>query len=279
VQSVELLLDDAADAEIRRQWQLLADAGISSLASAGSPGKGDAETNRPHITVAVARQIWPRIDQALDALAFRPIPIRLGGLLVFGARHPILVRNVVPSEQLLAVQRRIFTTVAPCPDIPANLHPDAWTPIIVRDLREAHGNDFELARQLDGSVLRGHRLEVIPGRRKGYSREARELLAESRPEVRMGIDPCADRRTALGESQQPRLIQFNPRFEIVLRRAGNYHADVDELFPLDPRNDADDSVIVTIMIGHELPPQGNHAATAAGSTDSQRKPADVACYH
>jgi 2'-5' RNA ligase len=128
VQSVELLLNDAADAEIRRQWQLLADAGISSLAAAGSSGKGDAETNRPHITVAVARQIWPRIDHALDELPFRPIPIRLGGLLVFGARYPILVRLVVPSEQLLAVQRRIFTTVAPCPDIPANLHPDAWTP-------------------------------------------------------------------------------------------------------------------------------------------------------
>src|SRR6478735_292251 len=121
VQSVELLLDDVADAEIRRQWQLLTDAGIPSLA-----GK-QAETNRPHITVAVARQIWPRIDHTLDQLTFRPIPIRLGGVLVFGARNPILVRSVVPSEHLLALQRRIFAVVSPCPDIPSNVQPDGWT--------------------------------------------------------------------------------------------------------------------------------------------------------
>lgn len=132
VQSVELLLDDAADAEIRRQWQLLADAGIPSLASKTT------ETTRPHITVAVARQIWPRIEQALDQQSFRPIPLRLGGLLVFGARQPILVRAIVPSEQLLAVQRRIFTTVAPCPGIPANLHPDQWTPHVTLARRVAH---------------------------------------------------------------------------------------------------------------------------------------------
>ncbi|WP_330253909.1 2'-5' RNA ligase family protein [Nocardia sp. NBC_00565] len=131
VQSVELLLDDAADAEIRRQWQLLADAGIPSLA-----GK-TTETNRPHITVAVARQIWPRIDHALDQLSFRPIPVRLGGLLVFGARNPILVRLVVPSEQLIALQRRIFAAVAPCPGIPANLHPDEWTPHVTLAKRVA----------------------------------------------------------------------------------------------------------------------------------------------
>ncbi|MEV0295503.1 2'-5' RNA ligase family protein [Nocardia sp. NPDC050710] len=124
VQSVELLLDDAADAEIRRQWELLAEAGVRSLAAQ------TAETNRPHITIAVARQIWPRIDHALDELTFRPVPLRLGGVLVFGARHPILVRAVVPTDQLLALHRRIFHTVAQCPGVSANLHPDAWTPHI-----------------------------------------------------------------------------------------------------------------------------------------------------
>jgi 2'-5' RNA ligase len=133
VQSVELLLDDAADSEIRRQWQLLTDAGIPSLAGPGavehgSSRRGASQSHRPHITVTVARQIWPRIDQALDELTFRPLPVRLGALVIFGARNPILVRLVVPSEQLLALQRRIFTIVAPCPGIPANLHPDEWTP-------------------------------------------------------------------------------------------------------------------------------------------------------
>ncbi|MFQ6394041.1 2'-5' RNA ligase family protein [Nocardia sp. KC 131] len=124
VQSVELLLDDAADTEIRRQWQLLADAGIPSLAAT------TADTAVPHITVAVARQIWPRIERVLEQQSFQPFPVRLGGLLVFGARHPILVRAVVASEQLLAIQRRIFTTMAQCPGVPANLRPDEWTPHI-----------------------------------------------------------------------------------------------------------------------------------------------------
>ncbi|WP_228000780.1 2'-5' RNA ligase family protein [Nocardia australiensis] len=132
VQSVELLLDDAADAEIRRQWQLLADAGIPS------PAASTAETTRPHITVAVARQIWPRIDKALDRQAFQPIPVRLGGLLIFGVHRPILVRAVVPSEQLLAVHRRIFDTVAPCPGVPLSLHPGEWTPHVTLARLVAH---------------------------------------------------------------------------------------------------------------------------------------------
>ncbi|MEV6391016.1 2'-5' RNA ligase family protein [Nocardia xishanensis] len=138
VQSVELLVDDAAEAEIRRQWTLLAEAGLPSVTAKA------IETHRPHITIAVARQIWPRIDSALDQLIFRPFPVRLGGVLVFGARHPILVRLVVPTEQLLTLQRRVYDIVSPCPGAPANLRPDAWTPHItlarrvpVRQLGEA----------------------------------------------------------------------------------------------------------------------------------------------
>lgn len=118
VQSVELLLDEAAEAGIRRQWQLLAEAGTAS----------PTPDHRPHITVAVAREIWPRLDRALSDRPFRPLPVRLGGLLIFGARHPILVRLVVPTEDLLALQRHIAAIVEPCPGIPATMRPDAWTP-------------------------------------------------------------------------------------------------------------------------------------------------------
>ncbi|WP_336086823.1 2'-5' RNA ligase family protein [Nocardia sp. SSK8] len=115
---MELLLDERGETEIRRQWAVLAEAGLSS------PGA----THRPHITVAVAREIWPRIDHALERMAFTPLPIRLGGVLVFGARRPILVRAVVVTEELLSVQRRVADLVAPCPGIPADVAPDAWTP-------------------------------------------------------------------------------------------------------------------------------------------------------
>ncbi|WP_280276863.1 2'-5' RNA ligase family protein [Nocardia wallacei] len=118
VQSVELLLDEPAETEIRRQWELLSEAGIPS----------PSPDHRPHITVAVARQIWPRLDEVPAAQEFRPLPIRLGGLLIFGARNPILVRLVVPTDALLTLQRRLFSVIEKCPGIPANIHPDAWTP-------------------------------------------------------------------------------------------------------------------------------------------------------
>lgn len=124
VQSVELLLDEATEQRIRRQWELLTEAGLPSLGH----GRHEGDSHRPHITVAVARQIWPRIEQELDRLPFRPFPVRLGGVLVFGARRPILVRAVVPSEQLLAWHRRVHQIMAPCPDVPANVSPNQWTP-------------------------------------------------------------------------------------------------------------------------------------------------------
>lgn len=119
VQSVELLLDDDGADEVRRQWAVLAQAGIASPRGA---------THRPHVTVAVAREIWPRIDRALAGIEFHPLPIRLGGLLVFGARRPILVRPVVVTEDLLALHRRVYHLVEPCPGVPATMRPDAWTP-------------------------------------------------------------------------------------------------------------------------------------------------------
>ncbi|MFC4123383.1 2'-5' RNA ligase family protein [Nocardia rhizosphaerae] len=119
VQSVELLLDDGAEAEIRRQWAELARLGIGAPRDAA---------HRPHVTVAVATEIWPRIDRALAGLEFRPLPVRLGGLLIFGARRPILVRQVAASAELLALHRRIAELVQPCPGIPATMRPGAWTP-------------------------------------------------------------------------------------------------------------------------------------------------------
>ncbi|PWV70676.1 2'-5' RNA ligase family protein [Nocardia neocaledoniensis] len=119
VQSVELLLDERSEAVVREQWAALARAGIASPRG---------ETHRPHVTIAVAREIWPRIDRALAGLAFQPLPIRLGGLLVFGARRPILVRAVVVTEELLALHRQIDDLVEPCPGVPATMRPGAWTP-------------------------------------------------------------------------------------------------------------------------------------------------------
>lgn len=85
VQSVELVLDDTGEEYIRQQWSALAAAGLTGVIR--KPAAGDPP-KRPHITLAVAGQIWPRIDHDLEKLPFHPFPVRLGGVLVFGARRP-----------------------------------------------------------------------------------------------------------------------------------------------------------------------------------------------
>ncbi|MGW5311451.1 2'-5' RNA ligase family protein [Nocardia thailandica] len=118
-QSVELLVDPETEAWVRGQWRALAAAGV------GRPGTA---THRPHITVAVAARIPSALDPALAGLDVAPLPVRIGGLLLFGAHHPILVRAVVPSAGLLALQRRVHDIVAECPGLVENTAPDSWTP-------------------------------------------------------------------------------------------------------------------------------------------------------
>jgi 2'-5' RNA ligase len=118
VQSVELLLDAEAESAIRRQWQSLADAGLPFI-------KAD---HRPHITMAVAQEIWPRVERRLEHLDFEPLPLRIGAVMVFGDRKPILVRLVVPTVGLLDLQHRIHATIADSPGLAGNTAPDAWTP-------------------------------------------------------------------------------------------------------------------------------------------------------
>ena len=125
VQSVELIVDDAADNAVRQQWELLSKAGLPTM------GAVTAETNRPHITVAVAGEIWPRIDHRLSTrLDFEPFPIRLGAVMVFGGKRAILVRLVVPSEPLLALHKRVFDVVSECPHLAGHTRPGEWTPHI-----------------------------------------------------------------------------------------------------------------------------------------------------
>ena len=54
VQSVELLLDDRLDQAVREEWARLLDVGLASQA------RNRSESNRPHITLAVAASTCPR---------------------------------------------------------------------------------------------------------------------------------------------------------------------------------------------------------------------------
>ncbi|HZI96573.1 MAG TPA: 2'-5' RNA ligase family protein [Actinomycetales bacterium] len=125
VQTVELLLDQAAEAVVRDQWTTLASLGLPSQA------RHTGATNRPHVTLAVAAAmpaaLDPRLAQAVTEL---PVPVLLGGLVVFRGRRGsvVLSRLVVPSAALMALHAAVADVVADCPDRPANLRPGAWTP-------------------------------------------------------------------------------------------------------------------------------------------------------
>jgi 2'-5' RNA ligase len=165
VQSVELLLDHRSDELLRRQWRLIAEAGVRSQASI------PAESNRPHITVAVASEIWPRIDRRLAALDFAPFPVRVGGLLVFGRRQAILTRLVVPSEPLLALHRAVSDVVAQCPGIPAHTGPGEWTPHITLARRIPHDRlGAALSAVLDEPEIAG----TVEGMRRWDGEQRRE---------------------------------------------------------------------------------------------------------
>ncbi|MFC3965864.1 2'-5' RNA ligase family protein [Nocardia jiangsuensis] len=122
VQSVELLLDAAAESAVRAQWRALAAAGLPSQAA------HTGASNRPHITAAVAAELTPEAEAALSELEFEPFPITLGSPVVFGTRRLILVRLVIPTRALLALHRRIHVAVGGAPGILQNSEPDSWTP-------------------------------------------------------------------------------------------------------------------------------------------------------
>lgn len=118
MQSLELILDDDADAAIRGLWTRMAEAGLPSQAS--HPGA----SNRPHITVLVRETLAPPREDPSPL----PLALTLGPLIVLG-RDPrwILARSVVPSAALLALHARLHDAAGPGEDAPFG-SPGTWTP-------------------------------------------------------------------------------------------------------------------------------------------------------
>lgn len=124
VQSVELLLTPGVEAQVTEQWSQLVDAGLPSQA------RHTGATNRPHITLAVARALDAEQEAAIQAAVVGrlPVPLRLGGLLVFGPGPFILCRLVVPSAALLSLQEQVAASIGPTPGAFGHQQPGAWTP-------------------------------------------------------------------------------------------------------------------------------------------------------
>lgn len=123
VQSVELLLDDAGDAAVRSDWDLLEGLGLRT------PARHRSAVTRPHITLAVAEQIPDDVERAIsDLRPALPLPLVLGGLLIFGSRRMVLARAVAPSRTLLDLQRATAAVMDSAGELQDTMRPDRWTP-------------------------------------------------------------------------------------------------------------------------------------------------------
>lgn len=134
VHSVELTFDPDTDARVRRVWDDLTRAGVRSLASNTSP------SNRPHITVTVAEEMDEAVDTALRPVLERlPLACTIGAPMLFGGRVFTLVRLVVPSDELLALHRRVHELCLPHMPNGALAHadPGQWTPHVTLARRVA----------------------------------------------------------------------------------------------------------------------------------------------
>ena len=179
VQSVELLLDDALDGAVRRQWDRLAAAGLPSQAR--HPGA----SNRPHVTLTVSTVPWSAAVEAALAdavIGSLPLAVRLGAPLVFApGPRCVLARLVVPSPALLALHARIHAAAEPdrAPGGVPHTAPGEWTPhvTLARGLPVARLGEAVAAL---GEATPGH----VPGA-PGHAVGARRWDGDARREWRL----------------------------------------------------------------------------------------------
>ncbi len=134
VHSVELLFDAETDAAVRRLFDDLTDAGVRSLAGSTSPG------NRPHVTLSVAEHMDDDVNDALRPLLGRlPFGCAIGAPMLFGRGPFTLVRLVIPSAELLALQAEVHTVCLPhmSPGPLPHAAPGHWTPHVTLARRVA----------------------------------------------------------------------------------------------------------------------------------------------
>lgn len=120
ITSIELLLDDVAEARVRAEWDALAAAGMSSMAPHASP------SNRPHVTL-LARSTRVAHPLRLGAVVL-PLPLALGPPLLLGhGDRRVLARSIVPTAALLALQAAVLGAAGEGDEGP-HFAPGRWTP-------------------------------------------------------------------------------------------------------------------------------------------------------
>ena len=175
VQSVELLLDADLDARVRAQWRALVEAGLPSL------GRHTGPTNAPHVTLTVASGVGPvHEDRLADAVVSTdlPLPLLLGGYVVFGTHKHVLARLVVPSVRLLDLHARAAAAWSDALELLDTARPGRWTPhvTLASHLTDTQlGQSLTALRALDPVVHDGAGEAVAVRRWDGEATEAWDL--------------------------------------------------------------------------------------------------------
>lgn len=119
--SVELVPDEVVEGIVREDWARLEAAGIPNSGRIPSP------SNRPHVTLAVRDELEP--DALVGVAAHLPLPLELGGIVLFRHRdRAVVARQVVVSAALLRLHHDIADRVGPAGPRYGNTSPDRWTP-------------------------------------------------------------------------------------------------------------------------------------------------------
>jgi len=122
--SVEALLDEAAEARILLEWADLEARKIPNQ------GRHRGASNRPHVTLAVASTISEDLDDRLRlAVGTLPMPVQIGRLTCFGQGPFVLVRLIELTPDLLARQAAIAAVVG-VETLDPLVRPAVWTPHI-----------------------------------------------------------------------------------------------------------------------------------------------------
>ena len=146
-QSVELLLDPAADAEIRAQWDRLGDAGLpTARRTAPSPH------HAPHLTLWAGDSVSAETDAALPGLFHAlDLEVVIGSLMLFGPHRGayVLVRQVPVSAALIDLQQQVAVL---CHAHPYGQFGDGrWSPHVTLARRLAAHQVGSALAALDGS--------------------------------------------------------------------------------------------------------------------------------
>jgi len=146
-QSVELLLDAAADAEIRVQWDRLGDAGLPT-ARRTEPSPHHA----PHLTLWAGDAVSAGTDAGLPGL-FRALDLEvlIGSLMLFGPRRGayVLVRQVPVSAALIDLQQQVAELCQAHPN--GQFGDGRWSPHVTLARRLTTAQVGPALAALDGS--------------------------------------------------------------------------------------------------------------------------------